>query len=214
MRPGLLIVGIVIAVVGAAVLSSIFFLPSATTETRLGSVYVPQLGPGQSYTSLVEGTNVSSGTLIVGWTATDNVSVQVYRTAPCSAPIGVCATGPPVVRWASNVSGHWSTTEALSFPMIFAVTDPGQVMISLQGIVFETYQVGGVPTWAVLALIAGGGVLVGIGGLAVFLGLFLRGGIYPRPDLRDAPYPDDLDDFGEVDDDDGDLDPIGRPPTG
>lgn len=177
-----------------------FFLPGATTQTQLGSVTVPRLGPAESQTSLIEGNDVASGNLVVAWTSTSIVSVEIYRTVPCGSPPGVCATGAAIVRWNSTESGRWSETGSLSFPVLFDVQDVGQVMVTLEGTVVEMYSVGGLPTWAFLSFIAGGGVLIGIGALAVFFGLFLRGGVY-RDLGREPPYADEFDGHEGPDDD-------------
>jgi hypothetical protein len=216
-RLGLLVIGVTIGIVGAGVIASMFFLPGPTSQTQLGSVTVPRLGPAESQTALIEGNNVSSGTLAVAWTSTSIVDVELYRTVPCGTPPGVCATGPAVARWNATESGRWSESGDLSFPVMFQVQDVGQVMITLQGTVVEMYSVGGLPTWAFLSFIAGGGVLIGIGALAVFFGLFLRGGIYTDRNPPDYDYPDDLDGAEEFADD-ADLDDIDDgppiPPSG
>ena len=217
MRLGLLVVGIVIGIVGGGVIASMFFLPGATTETKLGSVTVPELGPAESQTDLIEGNDVGSGTLAIAWTSTSIVSVELYRTVPCGSPPGVCAVGAAVARWNATESGRWSETGDLSFPFMFAVQDVGQVMITLEGTVVEMYPFGGLPTWAFLSFIAGGGVLIGIGALAVFFGLFLRGGVYADHPPTEMDYPDDLD-GDEAWADDADLDDLdegpGTPPPG
>jgi len=184
-----------------------FFLPGATTQTQLGSVTVPRLGPAESQTSLIEGSNVGSGNLVIAWTSTSIVSVELYRTVPCGSPPGVCATGAAIVRWNSTESGRWSESGTLSFPVLFDVQDVGQVMVTLQGTVVEMYSVGGLPAWAFLSFIAGGGVLIGIGGLAVFFGLFLRGGVYSER-TRERPPPDEYDGDEELGDDEVDLDAL------
>jgi len=186
-------VGVVIGTVGAGVIASMFVLPGATTQTQLGSITVPELGPAESQTALIEGNDVGSGTLTVAWTSTAIVSVQLYRTVPCGSPPGVCATGTAIARWNSTTSGRWSESGGLSFPVMFAVQDVGQVMVTLEGTVVELYSVGGLPTWAFLSFIAGGGVLIGIGALAVFFGLFLRGGVYSGARDPDLPFSTDLD---------------------
>lgn len=211
-RLGLLVVGVVIGTVGAGVIASMFVLPGATTHTQLGSVTVPLLGPAESETAFISGTDVSSGTLAVAWTSTSVVSVQLYRTVPCGTPAGVCATGAALARWNSTESGRWSEVGTLSFPVLFAVQDVGQVMVTLEGTIVEMYSTGGLPAWAFLSFIAGGGVLIGIGALAVFFGLFLRGGVYAVRPAPDSDYLDDLegsDDYADV----SDLDDLEEGPS-
>jgi len=217
-RLGLLVVGVVIGTVGAGVIASMFVLPGPTTHTQLGSVTVPRLGPAESETAFIYGTDVGSGTLAVAWTSTSVVSVELYRTVPCGTPAGVCATGAAIARWNSTESGRWSQTGSLSFPVIFTVQDVGQVMVTLEGTIVEMYSTGGLPAWAFLSFIAGGGVLIGIGALAVFFGLFLRGGVYSEPTAPELEYPDDFDetaDFAsEPDLDDFDEGASEPPPKG
>lgn len=200
MRPGLLVLGVVIGTVGAGVLASAFFLPPPTTDTQLGDVTVPNLGADLSYNSLLGGTNVSSGTFAISWTATATITAAIYRSAPCASPPGLCPVGSPLVRWPANQSGRWLFEGSLTFPMVLSITNPGPSMTTLQGTLVELYPTGGTPTWAFLSIITGGGILIGIGGLAVFLGLFLRGGVYReamrRGTARD-PDADGLEGFGD-----------------
>jgi hypothetical protein len=177
-RPGLLVLGTVIGVVGAGVLASAFFLPPPTTQSQLGSFDVPNLASGHAFNSVIAGTNVSSGTIAISWTSTAAIKGALYHSAPCAATPGVCPVGSPLVSWPANLSGRWIFTGALTFPLVFAITNNGPTMVTVQGTPVELYSAGGTPTWAVLAIIAGGGILIGIGALAVFFGLFLRGGIY------------------------------------
>jgi len=180
-RPGLVVLGTVIGVVGAGVLASAFFLPPPTTEAQLGSLTVPNLAAGHTYNSVIVGTNVSSGTLAISWTSTAAIKGALYRSAPCAEQPSPCPVGSPLVQWPANLSGRWLYQGALAFPLILAITNNGPNIVTVQGTPVELYSVGGTPTWAVLSIFAGAGILIGIGGLAVFLGLFLRGGIYPAP---------------------------------
>jgi hypothetical protein len=180
-RAGLVVLGIVIGTVGAGVLGAAFFLPPTTTQTQLGSVTVTNLGADLSHNSLLSGTNVSSGTFAISWTSTSTISAAIYRSAPCATPPALCPVGSPLVKWNANQSGRWLYQGSLTFPLVLSIANPGPSMTTLQGTLVELYPAGGLPTWALLSIIAGGGILVGIGGLAIFLGLFLRGGIYTQP---------------------------------
>ena len=99
------------------------------------------------------------------------------------------------------VSGYWSTSGVLSFPYLLNVSNTAAAPASFLATFTESFTVhtGPIPPVTELFVYTGGAILTVIGALAVFLGLFLRGGVYrgpPRVTSRSAEdvgelYPDD-----------------------
>jgi hypothetical protein len=215
-RTGLVVVGLVLALVGVGVALSGFLLPTnnSSTEVRLSSLSAPNIASEQTRVALISMVNASSGTLQVTWSASHVLQVAVYQGTPCSAPARYCPSGAPLVNWPSNASGTWNRTGQLTFPYLLSMTNLQVANATLRGTVVESFTVGGnsIATWIVVTILVGGLLLVSIGALAVFLGLFLRGGVYTEPESVPPRYAHELDRPGDpldwpVDDDE----PVGGP---
>ncbi|MGA9840358.1 MAG: hypothetical protein WBF81_09795 [Thermoplasmata archaeon] len=201
MRKGLLLTGGAIAVIGVGVLVASLSLMSGVAVTQTSDAAVPNVPPHSSYTLLVSGVNQSSATTNLVWASSQYLQVALYAPGPCAAGAGICPNGPPIATW-WNDSGTWSESGRASFPLILNLTNPNASRASFTATVVETYTPGASSTlpWLQYLPLIGAGVLVAIGGLAVFLGLFLRSGVYgrggatvPPGDLDedfDDPYPD------------------------
>jgi hypothetical protein len=114
------------------------------------------------------------------------LDVGLYAGEPCRGAGSVCPTGPPFASWTAR-SGQWNAKGSLTFPWVLEIRNPNQTSSSLNGALLEswpatsTFNFG----WGVIVSLAGAVILLGIGGVAVFLGLFLRPGVYGRPDAGD-----------------------------
>jgi len=182
-RAGLLVAGVAIAVVGAGLMVSLFFLPAAPTDTRSASDSIADLGANSSRSWSISEEVAPTGTLELTWTASGPADVYLSKTSTCPVGTGICPVSPPVVTWYGNVSGAWSLTAPVNTSYLLTVTNPAHTPISFSGTLTETYVVPtaaqAVPAWALILL--GGLVLLGIGAIAVFLGLFLPPGVYRPP---------------------------------
>lgn len=178
--------GLALALVGVAVILSGFLIPvggPGVTEARLNSITAPNIASEQTRIGVIWMTNTSSGTLELSWSATHAIVVAVYQGVPCSAASRFCASGPALADWPSNSSGSWNRTGSLSFPYLLSMENVEVSNATLRGTVAESFASDSptLPTWAVVTILAGGTLLLAIGGLAVFLGLFLRRGVYTEP---------------------------------
>jgi hypothetical protein len=216
-RTGLFAVGLAFAVVGAVLGVTGFILPQSTpgsTLAKVSSISAPNIVPSQVRTGVVLLVNTSSGTFSITWSATHAMSVDLYQGVSCSAPSHYCDSGPPLVTWPMNTSGLWTQSGTLRSPLLLSLTNSGSTNVTFSGSTLESYAVGGsnLPAWVELTILAGAVLLVAIGGLAVFLGLFLRSGVYSRPDAVLPRYasgldgPDDEFDDPYEDEADPDLD--------
>jgi hypothetical protein len=88
---------------------------------------------------------------------------------------------------------------------LLSVTNSASTPQSFTGVLTETYQVPtpsqAIPAWALISV--GGLVLVGIGAIAVFLGLFLGSGVYRPPPAEGNPLEPEFAELGDENRPDG-----------
>ncbi len=216
MRTGLFVAGAAVAIIGAGVLVATLTYATGPTHMVFDPVSVSSL-PGHSfYTPELEGWNGSSASTHFTWASSQSLLVAIYPAVPCPDSTSVCAAGNDVYSGWAN-SGSWSASGSLSFPLFLNITNPNGTPVTFSGALVETYTTSALadPTWGLFIPLIGAVVLIAIGGVGIFLGLFLPEGTYTR---ARAPPPafDDLDD--EDVEDAEDLDATGpepdEPPSG
>ena len=184
-RPGLFIAGVSIAVIGAGLMVSLFFLPAPPTDMRTNSVIITDLGPNATKAPEIAEVSAYSGTRALGWNSSGPVSVALWKAVPCASASVACFPSKPVVNWTGMIKGSWTFQGTIGSTYFLSISNFGRTPISFSGTLTETYVVPTVsqevPAWALILL--GGLVLLAIGGVAAFLGLFLEHGVYrpPRP---------------------------------
>ena len=201
MRPWLFTAGVGIAVIGAGLMVSLFFLPAPPLDTRSSSVSITDLGATATRTWEIPEATAYSGTLLLGWNASAPVSVSLRQAVPCATLGADCPANRPLVSWTGNVSGLWSFQGAIGSNYFLSVSNFGHAGLSFSGGLTESYVVPtpsqAVPAWALILL--GGLVLLSIGGLATFLGLFLEPGVYGPGRPRDpGPSEEPVDPMGDL----------------
>lgn len=199
-RPGLVFTGGVLALLGVATIATFSFL--ATTSHNTTEFVTPPLAYAghASGATLLTGSDTGSGSLSVGWHSSSSLNVSLYSAPGCRVATVACASGPALAGWAVTTSGNWSTHGSLAFPFLVVWSSVGPLGGNITVSGTETTDVVVSPPLLTTLLIDGaGGVLAVIGGVAIFLGLFLRGGVYAGPpritsrsaeDLEDAPPSD------------------------
>lgn len=198
-RPGLVAIGLAIAFVGAGLGGSLVLLPSGTNETVSSTITLGVL-PGAPSNWTINLTQNSGSSLVVSWTTTAAANVTLWGLGACPSGTGLCPVSPAIESWTTAATGRWSTSGPLGPGLLVSVTDAAGRSISFSGTATEGYPTKGTTSLPVETLeIAAAAVLLLIGGVAVFLGLFLRSGVYGRnPAPRTSPYPriddDELDD--------------------
>jgi hypothetical protein len=222
-RSGLVAVGVVLALIGAAVVFSGLLIPSGSVSTqfRLNTLVAPNVVDQQTRVALIQLTNPSAGTLNLTWSATHGLNVNVYASIYCtSSPTHYCIYGSSLAGWTNQSSGAWNRSGHLQFPYIMTIQNVQVSNATLRGTVAESFVVdtATLPAWAVVAILSGGVLLAAMGGLAVFLGLFLRAGVYSSPEAVTPRYAhelnrpgDSLDEFTDEELADEDLDDDGPP---
>lgn len=203
MRTGLVVVGVVLAVLGAGLVVSLFFLsggPAATTQATYAD---PSLAPHSNQSWVIPGPP-GSGSLTVSWTTTAGADVSVTPAASCVSPSGVCPTGPSELNWTAGSAGKGTVSPASASDYILTVVNPGTNSLRFSAFVSVSYSTGTPISAWIWGLIASGGIaLLAIGGVALFLGLFLPSGVYDAPDgeLRAERHPSLPPDEPEFEDD-------------
>jgi hypothetical protein len=198
-RGGLFVAGVAIAVVGAGLMVSLFFLPGTPTDTRATSDSIAGLGANSTRSWTIPEDSAISGTLTLTWTSSAPVTVYLSKATTCPVGTGICPVSPPIASWYDNVTGSWALNGAIGSNYLLSVANSGTTSLSFSGTLTETYSVPtpsqAVPAWALITL--GGLVLLGIGGVAAFLGLFLPSGVYRPPTGGFEEYDEPDESMGE-----------------
>ncbi|MFZ0829733.1 MAG: hypothetical protein WCB18_03355 [Thermoplasmata archaeon] len=184
MRPWLVVLGILFLTLGLGTAAALYFsgqdnpIPSSTVTPPLNY----SLAPNQTDVAFLAGSNGSSEVFHLSWHSSAPVDVLLQEQVPCHAP---CADRQLLVNWSINRSGSWEGFGPFLYPLICVLTnDHGTpVNVTLSSRADST-----MPSHVSLlfALILGGGAaaLLIVGGVAVFLGVFLRDDPYgPDPTL-------------------------------
>jgi hypothetical protein len=217
-RTGLLVAGAAVALIGAGVLLAALSLSSGPTSSQFDPVSVPSIPGHAYYQQQLVGVNESSASVALIWSSSQKLIVAVYPAVACPHILGVCPSGTPVATWYDD-SGHWSTSGSVSFPLFLNLTNPNATATAFSAAFTESYSTSSLsnPTWNLFLPLIGAIVLIAIGGVAVFLGLFLPKGVYSERRRAVGPGTDDEeDDLDDLDDEDVDaaLDEGGTPPEG
>jgi hypothetical protein len=204
-RTGLAFTGVAVALIGVGVLLVAFGLSSGPSGSLVEGVNAPHIAGDSNYTHVIPASLQKSASVVYAWSSTRSVQVYLYVAAGCPNNTAgyVCPGGPALKTWWSD-TGVWSWTGSVSEPWLLIVVNPNSTAASYNSTLVESYPAMTAfgSGWNLFVLLIGSIVLIGIGALALFLGLFLRGGVYgpPRepvgqPDsalLR--PDPDEFDD--------------------
>lgn len=180
-RTGLVVVGSVIAILGGGLIVTLFFLSAGPATTSLVSVQNGGLLPGTNYSSTISPSGSVPSSITVSWSSNGPANVTLTPAEPCPGPSGWCSHGSPILAWTLVSSGKETTTATNSSAYILEVVNGGTVVLKFSAGVTVAYQPASpVPLWGWWLIAGGGIVLLGIGGIAIFLGLFLPGGVYSR----------------------------------
>jgi len=190
-----------VAVIGVGVLFAALSFSSGPAVTQFDPVEVSTLAPYAYYTQELEGTNQSSASVELSWASSQKLTVAVYTAVSCPHIMGVCPSGAALVRWYDD-SGHWSWSGPLAFPLFLNLSNPNASSAAFAGSLIETYTTSALanPSWNLFVPLMGAAVLIVIGGVAVFLGLFLPKGVYSGDRMPGSPYDDEDEDDESMED--------------
>ena len=182
MRPWLVVIGMIFLTLAVGTAATIYFAGQGTSEfTTFDSPPTFSLGPNASQALFLNGSNGSSEEFSLSWHSSSIISFLLQEPRPCPSQ---CGQHLLLVNWSSNLSGVWHAAGPFNYPLLCVLHNHGSVAtnVTVSARALATKQTP--PSWGFdLILGAGAVALFVVGGLAVFLGLFLRGDPYgpPRP---------------------------------
>jgi len=195
MRPGLVVVGLGFAALAVGGLVALYLIPipgPAVTHTTTASwLAIPGSANSTEYTAPAGATGFS-----VRWSATVPVSVQIYTGNGCEPGTSGCADWRLVENRTATTGGSYFANCSATFPYRVVWSDPGPGSGSVE-VDSATTDPGtaSLSTVSQVLLGLGVGALGFVGAVLLFLGLFLRGGVYRRTGPPGTP-----------------SDPVARPP--
>jgi hypothetical protein len=213
MRPWLVFLGAAFVLVGASAFGSLWLLPPPSVDQQATSQLDGHFTPQATVVSdSVPAANASHGTLTLHWTA--SVPVAVRLTIACAGGAPACGS-PPLASWAANLSGTYTFTGPLHWQYVLTWATPPTSSGTFSFSTSATWAVVSPPSIAILIAELASGLLAGVGVVALFLGLFLRGG-YQRPPKPVSRTADDASEVAGVTDPRTERsgDGSGRPPPG
>jgi hypothetical protein len=182
-RPWLVVLGSIIAVIGVGLVISLFLLLGGTVTTGQFRIDNPAIGPHSNWVEVVSRPISTQSSVSISWTTTAPANVTLTPAAPCSSVLGVCPTGPPVLNWTLVQSGKGTGASGNVSQYLLEVRNPGASTIAFTGVVSVNYNPNPpLPVWSLGLILVAGIILLAIGGIAVFLGLFLPTGVYDEPE--------------------------------
>jgi hypothetical protein len=183
-RPWLVIIGVAILTLTVGALASLYLPsgpgPSTTVHTYTTlPVSAPARASGSSQAVLPVN---DSSTFLLTWSSTVSLNVSWGTAAPCTPGLQCSPPLPPLAAWSDRTNGTWSYAGHLTGPLYLQWFNPGRgggsIGFTLRQTVTSSSSFPGVGPLLVDASL---GILAIIGALALFLGAFLRGGVYRGP---------------------------------
>jgi hypothetical protein len=177
-RPWLVVVGVIFLTLAVGTGATIYFAgqgnPSRSTVHSGPQTLL--VGPSETETLSLPGTNGSSEQFSFSWGSTSPVAVILESPAGCASSSGPCWSASTFAIWKSNTSGIWTGSGPFHYPLECVLqnshSDPTNVTTRSSATAMNPTHL---PLLIDIVLGAGAAGLFVVGGLAVFLGLFLRG---------------------------------------
>lgn len=185
MRTGLVIIGLVILVVGAAVFLTVgLFPPTHSVSTITSSSFLasaPPNGTVGGHAGILPAQ--PQGAVLLAWQANASVGLQFFDEDGCHIFVDNTCKGTPLVSWPLNSSGVYASASSLICSCYAIPSNPHAWEVGISGQLFVTYPtvVNSLSEASYIAIVLASLILLLIGGLALFLGLFLRGHLFRRP---------------------------------
>lgn len=182
------------AIVGASVVVAVSMPFGSMGSSETDRTWQTLVGPDTSAKHDLPTTPVGNAAVRFSWNSTHAAEVYWFAAGPCAQVAGWCLEGGPLANWTGNTTGHWTGSGAPASAYCVLVEDPTSAPVNFSGELVESYSNAPhhLPMIPLVLIVGGGALLVGIGGLAIYLGLFLPSGIYqtPAPDDEgeDSPY--------------------------
>jgi hypothetical protein len=186
------LIGAVVGVVGVGLIVTLFLLSSGALTTNRTSFENPTLSADSVWVEVVTRSGSSQATVTLSWSSSEPVNVTLTPAQACSSLLGYCASGAPVFNWTLQTSGKATDSSASAPAYLLRVVNPSASDCRVSAVASVSYNPGSsLPDWAWFLIVAGGVILLAMGGIAIFLGLFLPRGVYQDPGrvMRGRPPP-------------------------
>lgn len=181
-RPGLVTAGVLLAVLAAGMLLVVNLAPSSSQNRDWFTLPAQPIPTNSTSVALIQGTDSGRGTFTLHWSATAPARVALYSAVGCATASLACISAPPLASWGGNASGDWAASGDLRFPLLLAWSSPTGAPGEFSASAVEASPgPSPLPSLGVVLIDGGAAVLAVLGGVAIFLGLFLRGGVYRGP---------------------------------
>jgi hypothetical protein len=170
------------AIVGAGVVIAVTMPFTAPATSQTAHSWDSTVGAGRITPYYVPAAPSTSAAIRFNWSSSNSTEVNWYAAGPCSPAPSWCIEGGPIASWPGNTSGSWSGTGPAGSGYCILVNDHGSVSVNFSGEFIESVRSSTHPLPMVpfAIVLSGGSILIGIGGLSIYLGLFLPAGTY-RP---------------------------------
>jgi hypothetical protein len=179
--------GLAVAVLGGAVVTA-FYLYPGPTEVE-GTPHPFTLAAVTDFS--IAGLPGGSPKFNLHWTATGLADVGLYPEADCTGTTS-CPSSSALANWTGRTNASWSHQGPLPFPLTLLAGPEGNLSITFSFV--ATTSVASAPAAGSLVSILvdlSSGALLVVGGLGIFLGLFLRSNPYGPPRPLVSHHPDD-----------------------
>ncbi|MCI4347522.1 MAG: hypothetical protein L3J97_02745 [Thermoplasmata archaeon] len=184
MRPWLVVVGMLFLTLAVGLATSLYLAAqgsptTSTTDTRLPTFTI---APNATETVPISGSNGTSEQFSLNWGSTAAIRFELQSPAGCSSTCWITST---IVVWPSDTSGTWAGSGPFHYPLQCVLKNVGSssANVNLHARAISTSATHP-PLEFDLVVGAGAAALFAVGGLAVFLGLFLRANPFgPTPPL-------------------------------
>ncbi len=183
-RVGLVAVGTAFAIVGAGVIASMVLTVVPSTATRIGDASAEQVDPSTAALMLLPAVPTGDGSAEMVWSASAPTEVWWYEEAPCTPQPGWCIEGGPLANWSgAPTTGEFAWQGSVASLYCLYVEDSGDHAVNVSASFAESYPSAShlLPLVPFVWTMVGGSLLLGVGGMATYLGLFLPGGVYGAP---------------------------------
>ena len=157
------------------------------TVTRSSAVSAADLDPGANQSFVVNASSANPASVTIGWNSSNEVAVSWYAAVPCPIPPHVCVAGPALVTWGPpQRTGSWTFhgSSGSAYVLYVQASPANPAPLSFRGTFTEHYRPAGLalPLIPFVLTLTAASVLVGIGAVMLYLGLFLPPGIYGPTD--------------------------------
>ncbi|MEM0128625.1 MAG: hypothetical protein QXG65_00440 [Thermoplasmata archaeon] len=200
MRTGLVIVGMAIALVGAAIFLTIVLAPPTAVHTTTTFQTQEPWADGNNSTTgdpaFFPGSGTGSLKLVWATFGGAVINASFYDVKDCPLYINGSCRGPPTYTWTGLPGGLFVSNTSLACPCYLILTNPTPHRVTVLAVLLETYQAPSpaLGTLAYIAVISGSLILLSIGALSTFFGLFLRSSIYDPHARTGIPEIDEIED--------------------